>query len=336
MASIIKRGDHQYQVTIRRKGFPKQCKTFETERQAKDWAKVVESEMVRGTFTDRSELERTTLGDLLERYQTEVTAHKIGSRQETSRINRWRSHPLALRSLSSLRAVDFSQYRDSRLKEVGSNSVRLELAIISAMFNHAKADWSLPLENPITSIRAPKIPMGRERRLAADEEARLLDAASQARSHPVQLKAAILLAIETGLREGRLASLKWAQVDFKQEVIFVQTKDEKHKQRLVPVPLSVKAMEILRGLPRDIGGSVFGGAFPTVQALGSAFRRARDRAGITGLTFHDLRHEAASRMAPRMPLATLAKVMTWKTVQMAMRYYNPTAQELVAAIRASA
>ena len=32
MASIVKRGDYQYQVTIRRKGFPKQCKTFESEK----------------------------------------------------------------------------------------------------------------------------------------------------------------------------------------------------------------------------------------------------------------------------------------------------------------
>ena len=46
MASIIKRGDYQYQATVRRKGFSKQCKTFETERDAKNWAKVIESEIV--------------------------------------------------------------------------------------------------------------------------------------------------------------------------------------------------------------------------------------------------------------------------------------------------
>lgn len=333
MASIVKRGEYQYQATVRRKGYPKQFKTFESEREARDWAKVIESEMIRGVFTDRSELERTTLGELLERYESEVTSEKAGARQERSRIKKWKRHPLALRSLASLRSVDFSQYRDARLKEVGPNTVRLELAIISAMFNHAKNDWSMALDNPLETVTSPKIPVGRERRLVDDEENRLLQAAGKARSHPLQLKAAILLAIETGLREGRLALLRWQQVDLREGAIWVMTKDEKHKQRRSPVPLSEKAVQILRSLPRDIGGLVFGRAFPTAQALCSAFRRARDRAGVKGLTFHDLRHEAASRMAPKMPAPTLAKVMTWKTLQMAMRYYNPTAKELVAAVR---
>ena len=52
--------------------------------------------------------------------------------------------------------------------------------------------------------------------------------------------------------------------------------------------------------------------------------------------FHDLRHEAASRLAPHMPVQTLAKVMGWKTLQMAMRYYNPTEQELVETVRRAA
>jgi len=337
MASIFKRGDFQYQVIIRKKGFPKQCKTFESEREARDWATVVEAEMIRRVFVDRSELERTTLGELLDRYEREVTVGKIGARQERSRIKRWKAHSLAMRSLASLRAVDFAAYRDERSKEVGPNSVRLELAVISAMFEYARTDWSMPLKNHIASIRSPKVPPGRERRLVGDEEERLLKAASGARAHPVQLMAAIVLAIETGLREGRLARLRWDQVDLPKGVLWVKTKDEKSKQRTVPVPLSHKAVEVLEGLPRnDFGGFVFSGAFPTSQALGDAFRRARDRAGVKNLTFHDLRHEAASRMAPHMPATVLAKVMNWKTLNMAMRYYNPTPEELVAAVRAAA
>lgn len=113
MASIIKRGEYQYQATVRRKGFPKRCKTFESERKARDWASVIESEVVRGVFTDRSELERTTLGDLLGRHKQEVTPSKIGARQELSRIKLWEAQPLALRPLSTLRAVYFSQCREA-------------------------------------------------------------------------------------------------------------------------------------------------------------------------------------------------------------------------------
>lgn len=65
MASIVNRGPYQFQVTVRRKGHPRQTKTFETEREAKDWAKLVEADMLRGVFKDRREVENMTLGELL-------------------------------------------------------------------------------------------------------------------------------------------------------------------------------------------------------------------------------------------------------------------------------
>lgn len=165
------------------------------------------------------------------------------------------------------------------------------------------------------------------------EESRLLAAALNARSHPEALHAAIELAIETGIRQGRLALLDWEQVDLKVGVIWVLTKEKKGSQEMEPVPLSSKALSVLHGLRPASNGAVFGDAFPKGKTLGDAFRRACKRAEIEDLRFHDLRHEAASRLAPKVQAVTLAKIMTWKTIGMAMRYYNPKAEELVAAIR---
>ena len=69
--------------------------------------------------------------------------------------------------------------------------------------------------------------------------------------------------------------------------------------------------------------------------IGSALHECDDPHADTGkrTVFHDLRHETASRFAPRMTAQTLAKVMGWKTIQMAMRYYNPTDSELVEVVR---
>ncbi|MCC3263020.1 tyrosine-type recombinase/integrase, partial [Paenibacillus polymyxa] len=64
------------------------------------------------------------------------------------------------------------------------------------------------------------------------------------------------------------------------------------------------------------------------------FKAACIAAGLVDLHFHDLRHEAATRLAPHMMPQELAKIMGWKTLQMAMRYYNPTAQELATRMRA--
>jgi hypothetical protein len=68
MASFRKRGSHQWQAQIRKKGYPPQVRSFRTRTAAEQWAREVEHEMDRGIFTSRSEAESTTLRELLERY----------------------------------------------------------------------------------------------------------------------------------------------------------------------------------------------------------------------------------------------------------------------------
>ena len=330
MASIIKRGPFQYQVQIRRKGYPTQQRTFETKRDAEAWATAIESEMHRGVFIDRTEAERTTFAEALERYAREITVDKRGWETELHRINALKKHPLAARSMASLRAVDFANYRDERLKECSPATVKRELVIISHVFSTARQDWSLPVDNPIASIRKPTVGQHRERRLTEDELSRLIDAAQESKA--ATLAFCIIIAIETGMRAGEIVPLTWEQVDLANSVIRLGI-TKNGDRRLVP--LTEAAVDAIKALPRAIhGGRIT--SFYDSRGLSAAFRRACERAGITGLRFHDLRHEAASRLAPRMSVATLAKVMGWRTIQMAMRYYNPTAAELVAAVRAAA
>lgn len=283
------------------------------------------------TFIDRSEAERTSFGEILERYRTEVTPDKLGWRAENSRLQQLQRHPLASRMLASLRGVDFSQYRDERLNSVGPKTVHLELSLISAVLNVVARDWSIPVDNPIPYIRKPALPRGRDRRLVGDEENRLYAAATQPGCLS-SLAICITLAIETGMRRGEIAGLTWAQIDLHHRVIRLDM--TKNGDRRI-VPLSEVAEAALRALPRPLHGGPLT-SFHDSNGLGAAFLRACNRASITNLHFHDLRHEAASRLARKMPVATLAKIMGWRTLQMAMRYYNPTGEELVAAVRAAA
>lgn len=327
MASILERGPNQFQVVIRRKDQPTQTKTFETKREAKAWANVIESEIVRGVFTDRAEAEQTTLGEALERYKREITVKKRSPRAEEKRIAVWLRHHLAKRSLASLRSSDFAQYRDARLTSVGGNSVRLELAIISHLFTIARTEWDIAVENPIRNVRKPELPPPRCRRLECEEETLLLTKCD-ASNEGVWLRVAVELAIETGMREGELVTLEWRQINFKKRTARLE-KTKNGDSRTVP--LSHRAVELLNSLLRSITGKVFE-VFGSADDLARAFGMARNAAGIGGFHFHDLRHEAASRLAPHMPAQTLAKVMGWKTIQMSMRYYNPTDEELVRAV----
>lgn len=328
MASIVRRGDYQWQATIRRKGFPTQCKTFETKQAAQNWSDDIESEMRRRVFVDPSKLKQTTLGDLLTRYAAEVSPTKRSCRTELVTIRRFQRHPLALRPLSYLDSSDFDGYIAQRKAEgAAHNSIRLELALLSAMFTKARKKWRIPVNNFVHDVEKPDVPDGRERRLLGDEEERLLASARLSRSPALELL--IVLAIETGMRAGNLVELRWEQVDFEQKTIFVKrTKNDTS----LTVPLSAAAESALRAFPcATRAGQI--STFYDSNGLGAAFRQARKVAGIKGLNFHDLRHEAASRIAPFVPMATLTKLMGWKSIAMAIRYYNPTARELVKARR---
>ncbi|MET3118987.1 integrase [Undibacterium sp. GrIS 1.8] len=328
MATINKRGPYQYQAIVRCKGYPTQTRTLETTKAANDWARDVEAKMRRGEFSDRSTAESTTLGDALERYRLEVTPAKRGHVKENYRLLQLMRHPLALRSLASLQNVDFSTYRDQRLKEVSPKTVQLELSVFSAVLNTARRDWSISVANTITDIRKPKLPRGRSRRLVGDEEKRLFDTARKRESSDLNLL--ILLAIETGMRCGEMVSLTWDQIDLAHHFIHLDmTKNGTARD----VPLSVTAESALRSAQQHPHGRLTG--FQATDGVTAAFSRLCRHAGITNLRFHDLRDEAASRWAKILPAATLAKIFGWKTLQMVMRYYNPTPDELVAAIRQS-
>lgn len=329
MATFTKRGPHQYQATIRRVGFPTQARTFETMRDARDWAATVESEMRRGLFADRSEVERTTLGQLLERYGKEVTPTKRGQGPERSRLKRLMTHPIALQRLAALQSADFSDYREERLsEEVSGKTVREELILLSAVLTTAREEWSIPVENWAMRVRKPSPGKHRERRLVSDEEAKLMAACRKSKN--VGLACAVVLAIETGMRRGEIAQLSWEDVDFHTHIITLELTKNGDKRI---VPLSERAELALRQLPRNFDGRVF--TFHDSNGLGASFACACERAGIKNLRFHDLRHEAASRYAPRMPATALAKLMGWRSLQMTLRYYNPHPHELVALVRSA-
>ena len=126
----------------------------------------------------------------------------------------------------------------------------------------------------------------------------------------------VALAIETGMRRGELLGLLWDNVDLERRTAFLPvTKNGESRG----VPLSSRAVAVLRGLPAASNGRVFGELTPL--ALRLSFNRATRRAGITGLRLHDLRHEATSRFFEKgLNVMEVASVTGHKTLQMLKRY----------------
>ena len=146
MASITERRNRRggligYQAQVRRKGYPVQTRTFRGYRDAEVWAATVESEIGRGVFVSRAEGEATTLGEALRRYRDEITARKRGAEQESARIAKLLTHPLAPRSLASIRGKDIADYiRTREAGGAGPNTIRLDLAILSHLFTIARSE----------------------------------------------------------------------------------------------------------------------------------------------------------------------------------------------------
>lgn len=325
MATIRKRGDLQWEARIRRRGYPVQCKTFETKTRAETWARQIEAEMDRGVFVSRVEAESTTLAEALERYATEVTARKKHAVKEAPRVRALQMRGIALKTLSAIRGKDVAAFiREREAEGVGANTIRLDLAVLSHLYNIARSAWGMEsLGNPVDLVRTqrPKVPRGRERRLQDDEEARLLTAA---RTYGGEMEVIIGFAIATALRRGEIVGMRWDHVDRKAHVLLVSETKNGTPRR---VPLSSSARALLEALPRRIDGRVWS---MRPDSISQAFERICKAAGIEGLTFHDLRHEATSRLFEKgLNPMEVAAITGHKTLQMLKRYTHLRAEDLV-------
>ncbi len=320
MATLTKRGDGQWQAKVRRKGYPIVSRTLETKAKAERWARSIESEMDHGIFVSRAEAEATTLKEALQRYLNEVTPEKKGAKQESVRIKVWMEHELASRYLASFRGADFARYRDQKMADGSSAStIRNQLNIISHLFNIARKEWGMEsLLNPVQNIRMPKLPVGRDRRLESDEEVRLLAVAS----YP--MRELMIIAMETGMRLGEILSMSWKNTDLNKGTVVLE--DTKNGERRV-VPLSSRARETLAGMPHPITGEVFPRL--TNSAVSHRFALLCKKLAIENLRFHDLRHEATSRLFEKgLDMMEVASITGHKTLHMLKRYTHLKAEDL--------
>lgn len=331
MASIRKRNHSakgQWQAQVRKKGYPLQTMTFDTRAAAEAWARAIEVEIDQGRFVSRVEAETTTLKELIERYLEQVTPLKKGAAAEATRLRAMLRHPLARRFVGTLRGADLARYRDERLRQVLPATVKRDLGIISHLFEVARKEWGIPVHNPVRDIKLPPSSRARERRLlpgelGQDSEAtRLLTACRKARNR--FLLPIVQLAIETAMRRGELVGLRWEHIDLTRRIAHLP--DTKNGESRT-VPLSSAAIKVLRGLPRSLNGQVFPGL--TTEAIKLAFVRARRNAGLEDLHFHDLRHEATTRLFEKgLNIMEVASITGHKDLRMLRRYTHLRAEDL--------
>jgi integrase len=324
MASFIKRNG-RWTARIRKTGYPETTQTFARKDSALKWSQKVESDPERYLTTHLTANGLETFGDLLRRYEIEVTPTKKSRKKEQYRVRSLQTLWLSDVRLKDLRTHHINLFKEQRMKEVSSATVRRDLHLLSHIINKGRREWGLEHTfgtNPISLISKPRAPRPRDRRLEAGELERLLAACH---SPNPWFRPVVLFAIETGMRRGEILSLCWENVHLgKRYVHLPDTKNGDSRD----VPLSPQALELLRDLPMNIREDQV--VFPLhFEALKSSWRRACCRANIMYLRFHDLRHEATSRFFEKgLNVMEVAAITGHKDLRMLQRYTHLRAEDL--------
>jgi integrase len=290
-----------WRAEVYRNGIRRSASAFRTKAAARAWAARQEAEIMAGV---RGEIPDITVKALLERYRTEVSASKKGARWEAVRLMAWERDRLAQVRLRQLDAPHVSDWQQRRLKAVSSASVRRERNLLNNVFEIARKEWRWLGKNPFEGVRRPKDGRPRTRIASQEEIDKLLAQASPAMAR------AITFALETGMRAGEIAALR----EVRGSVAFLL--DTKNGEARA-VPLSSRAIEVWQdGIPLSAG------------SISGLFARLCEDVGIEGLTFHDLRATAITRLAQKLDVLQLAKMIGHKNPKMLMVYYRESAEDI--------
>ncbi|GHF13832.1 integrase [Kordiimonas sediminis] len=322
MATIRKRGN-RWQVQIRLKGYPAKTKSFSHKGDAVKWGRATETNLLLGLDNETlTVFNNVRLSELFSRYLKEVTAYKRGKNVEELRLKKVLRHPIAQTLVSEVSVEKFARYRDERLREVSTSTVKRDLNLLHHVFSIAINEWGVPLKsNPLTTIRKPQEHAPRTRRLLNNEEAKLIAEADCSRTE--YLKPAIILALETGMRRGELLSTRWEDVNADARLLTIR---ETKNGEVRTIPLSTKAMTTITSLPK-LQHKLFN---CTPNALQKSWKRLTQHINIQDLHFHDLRHEAISRFFEcGLTIPEVALISGHKDYRMLQRYTHLRPEDLV-------
>ena len=278
-----------------------------------------------------------TLDRALEKWADEVAAKGTSARQLLHRVKQWRARTLARKRLDEVTLDDVQAHVDARVEAGASGStVRQDVMTLRAVYRDAVKLWKVAgLLQPCDGVELPSPAPHRERRLEdgqgdmGGEEERLRVELAQHR-HGTELLDLLDLALETGMRRGELLGLRAGEVQKAGgiwRIVKVKHKTARrgHVRRIVLSPTAARIVT-RRAEGKSEDARLFG---VTDAELRGAWDDARTAAGVTGLRWHDLRHEALSRMAAKgLTIGELQAQSGHRTAGILLRYVNARAQDI--------
>lgn len=321
MATIRKHGS-KWQAIVRRIGYPNIARSFTSKSLASTWAKQTELEMEKETYNDVSLAARTTLREVLLKYRDEGTAHLKSARTIASKINIILKDKIANYGLTQLRSKHAWEFKKRISEGRSPKTINMYIDTLNSAWKYARTNLSIavPAEAPASLVAKERVNNEREVDLTTAEYERLL---KEANNQPTKygqwpfpiLEDLIKFAVLTCARYSEITNLKRSNTDFdKKLATFKDTKNGTDRT----IPLSDEVIAILKKYP-------FGDKFFPIKnrdRFKMYWYRARKRAGLSHLRFHDLRSVGITfHILNGMQLHEVALLSGHKTLAVLHRRY---------------
>lgn len=283
------------------------------EKRLKQWVEDLEA-------ADWGDRPRVTFREAMKQFtETHLPTLKPGAAKRYGVSLIWLNERMGDKLIGEIGRADLADFegwrrnmeaRNGDGRKVSGPTVRRDLACLSSMLAFSEdRDWLGEGTNPVPGYLRRRARRGlkeapqRTRYLTGQEETDLLAKASPG------VREAIMLAIDTGLREQEQFGLTWPQVDLVKGII-ATTADTKSK-RIRTVPLPARSAQFLaqwkaRNATSEDGKVSYPFVFrhedepgKRLRSCNKGFKAAARRAEINDLRWHDLRRTAGCRWRQR-------------------------------------
>ncbi|MFC1543930.1 tyrosine-type recombinase/integrase [Gemmatimonadota bacterium] len=202
-------------------------------------------------------------------------------------------------------------------------------ARLSSMMRRAMI-WGYRKDNPVERIDSFKEPRMGDRYLSPEEFQQLLAACDQ------ELRPMVLVAAQTGVRQGELLALRWEDINWNDGYLIVRAENSKTSESRI-VPMNGVVVDALQSLqPRESGRIFPWEWFPKYRwkkAIEKLGWHQTDNPRLKNWRWHDLRHAAASWLVMAdVPLSKIAKILGHKQLATTQRYAHLADRSLFEAV----
>lgn len=303
MPSVLETRPGRWRCKVRLPGHKERSKTFGSEADAWKWGHDQEAELrappARGVAAPAVVGARVTVGQLINAFRKlrGRGGKPIDRRSNEHYMVAHLERDLARERVADLTPQRLSQWASARAEEgAGPSTVQGELSKLGTIFKYGAIELHTALPDVITPAKPLLAYQGlighswhRDRRVDDAELARVKKHLS------IEMRDIVDFAIASTFRRGEILRVRWADLDAARRVLLVR--DRKHPRKTKGnhqrVPLTEVGLSIIERQPR-VDERIFAGF--TGENVSDAFLAACRAAGVADLHFHDLRHEAISRL----------------------------------------